>query len=78
MTTHPEKHPRQAQLEAVSMDLAHLVSAFLETKGLKGTGFAVELFDFGERGHLAYVSNANREDMAKALVELVGQLGVRI
>jgi hypothetical protein len=39
-----------------------------------GAGFALLLFDFGEKGNIAYVSNANREDMIEALGELLGNL----
>lgn len=32
-------------------------------------GFALFVFDFGERGNLAYCSNAEREDMIKTVEE---------
>lgn len=32
------------------------------------------LFDFGEGGNLTWISNAQREDMLKALHELIGKL----
>ena len=34
-----------------------------------GVGFMFVLFDFGEGGHLTYLSNATREDMIKLLAE---------
>jgi len=34
-----------------------------------GTGFALFLFDFGEGGNLAYISNASRPTMIKAVEE---------
>lgn len=40
----------------------------------KGTGFAVMVFDFGGRGHMTYVSNAQREDMITALREQITHL----
>jgi hypothetical protein len=39
-----------------------------------GVGFALLLFDFGGKGDIAYVSNANSEDMIEALDELLGNL----
>ncbi len=32
-----------------------------------GTGYMLMLFDFGDDGKIAYMSNANREDMVKIL-----------
>lgn len=40
-----------------------------------GAGFALLLFDMGEEGNMAYVSDARREDMLKALRELLQVLG---
>jgi hypothetical protein len=34
-----------------------------------GVGFALFVFDFGEKGNLAYVSTAARADMLKAIRE---------
>lgn len=36
-----------------------------------GVGYALLFFDFGEGGNLAYMSNGDREDMVKALEELL-------
>ncbi len=35
----------------------------------KNVGFALLMFDFGDAGNLAYVSNAKREDMIRAVEE---------
>jgi hypothetical protein len=43
----------------------------------KGTGFALLVFDFGEKGHASYISNASREDMIKALREQADRLETR-
>jgi hypothetical protein len=40
----------------------------------EGVGFALTLFDFGAGGMLAYVSNAQREDMIRALREQIERL----
>lgn len=34
-------------------------------------GFALLLFDFGGKGHLTYISNAQRDDMVEALREFI-------
>jgi hypothetical protein len=36
-------------------------------------GFALFLFSFGERGEMTYVSNADREDMIKMLLEFIAK-----
>ena len=40
----------------------------------KGWGFAVLCFSFGENGFMNWVSNAERQDMIKALKEMVENL----
>ncbi len=37
----------------------------------EGVGFAIFLFDFGEKGNTAYVSTADRKDMLKLLKEWI-------
>lgn len=37
----------------------------------KGVGMALILYDFGEKGNLAYMSNGNRQDMIATLTELL-------
>ena len=39
-----------------------------------GTGLAVLAFDFGEGGHMSWISNAHRQDMIKALREQADRL----
>jgi hypothetical protein len=39
-----------------------------------GIGFALLLFDFGDGGGMAYMSNAEREDMIQAVEELLAEL----
>lgn len=42
---------------------------------LPGLGFTLLIFDFGNETNMSnYISNANREDMIKALEEMVGVL----
>ncbi len=42
--------------------------------GARRVGYAVLLFDFGDSGTMAYASNAKRDDMIKALAELLVKL----
>lgn len=37
----------------------------------EGVGFALLIFDFGEHGHLTWLSNADRQDMIRALHEFM-------
>ena len=36
-----------------------------------GYGFALFVFDFSEKGHISYMSNAQRPDMLRALREFI-------
>lgn len=36
-----------------------------------GFGFALFVFDFGGKGHISYMSNAQRPDMLRALKEFI-------
>jgi hypothetical protein len=42
--------------------------------GPRRAGYALLLFDFGDSGSMAYASNGKREDMIKALAELLVKL----
>jgi hypothetical protein len=46
-----------------------------ERFGPKKIGFAVLVFDFGGGGNMAWISNAKRADMIKALTEFVENEG---
>jgi hypothetical protein len=50
-----------------------LAEAIRVTMGGERYGFAVFLFAFGERGEMTYVSNANRRDMVKMLMEFIAK-----
>lgn len=41
----------------------------------EGVGFALLLFDFGADGNLTWISNAQRDDMLKALQEFMRKVG---
>lgn len=61
----PENRRERAKMEAHSRAIAEAIAESLP----EGIGFALLLFDFGEGGNLAWISNANREDMVRALRE---------
>lgn len=41
----------------------------------EGVGFALIMFDFGKDGHLTWISNADRDDMLRALQEFMQKVG---
>jgi hypothetical protein len=57
---------RLAALEAEAQRIGQLVGKTLPP----GVGFALVIFDFGQRGHITYVSNAEQASMMNALKEL--------
>jgi hypothetical protein len=59
------------QLESTAREIGQTIERGIDDRG---TGYALLLFDFGEAGSIAYMSNASRPDMIKALEELLGNL----
>lgn len=57
-----------ADLPASARGIAALEEYLLREHG-KRVGFAVFVFDFGDTGDLAYISNSSRDDMIKAVEE---------
>lgn len=55
--------------ERVLRDLSARLAKLIQREIPPGVGFTVMVFDFGERGFTAYMSNANREDMRRAMIE---------
>lgn len=56
----------RADLERTCQALGHTIG-----KGLpEGVGFTLLMFDYGEKGNLAYISSAKREDMVHTLREM--------
>jgi hypothetical protein len=62
---------RRQELEEVCAGLAKDVIIPILPEG---AGFALLLFDLGEKGNMAYMSSARRDDMIEALEELIGIL----
>lgn len=54
-------------LEEKSREIGKIIGAALPN----GVGFALLLFNFGEGGNLAWISNAQRDDMMLALAEFM-------
>lgn len=66
----PDTRRARAELEAYARQIAEALSEALP----EGLGFALLLFNFGEGGNLAWISNARREDMVRALREQLARL----
>jgi hypothetical protein len=60
----------RTELEKQARDVAKAIDEALNENRHRGrVGFALFVFDFGEKGNLAYVSNAQRADMIAAVKE---------
>jgi len=63
------------ELEEQSKELGRLIDIGLNHgTGQKKIGFALLIFDFGENGDLAYISNGRRENMIKAMQECIQKI----
>ncbi len=63
------------RLEDLAAGIGRAIGESIEGEfGARQVGYAVLIFDFGESGTMAYAANAKREDMIKALAELLGNL----
>lgn len=60
-----DEKDKRLSLERKSAELGRLLAARLPP----GHGFALLLFNFGDKGYRAYISNAERADMVKAIRE---------
>ena len=63
---------RLHDIEEQARSLAHVLDEVLQKRLGRRTGFALLMFDF-EGPELTWISNAQREDMLKALRELVAR-----
>lgn len=61
----PQDRCERLELETFARGLVEALTEALP----EGIGFALLLFHFGEGGNLAWISNAQREDMIRALRE---------
>jgi len=71
----PKARKDRLQLQAITRGLAELIERKGELRQA-GIGFALVLYDFGDRGSIAYASNGNREDMRKALREMLEKMDI--
>jgi hypothetical protein len=62
------------QLEATCSRLGHTIADALPP----GIGFCFFLFDFGNEGDIAFVSNAERQGMIDALDELLNSIRAEV
>lgn len=63
----------RGSLEILAAVAAKRIGDELKAATPPGIGFAVLMFDFGETGNLAYVSNADRQDMIRAFKEFIAK-----
>jgi len=59
--------PLRPEIAEEMRELAMYINRILPTTH----GFALFVFDMGEGGHINYISNSNREDMVKTLMEFL-------
>lgn len=67
------QNEQEMALNAVTAGLAEVIREHLP----EGVGFALLLFDLGDRGFMSWASNARRADMVKALREMASKLETR-
>lgn len=63
----------RATLEEVERKMQK-IGAMVKAETPAGWGFAVLCFSFGENGFMNWVSNAERDDMIKALREMAARM----
>lgn len=69
------KGPRLAGMEKTARDVGRSLDRAMQRVHGERIGFALLLFDFGPAGFATYVSNANRQDMTRALTEQIERMG---
>jgi hypothetical protein len=63
------------KLEEVCRDIGKTIGTAIDNNfGPFKVGFALMVFDFGEGGHMTYVSNGQRQEMVRALQELLDHI----
>lgn len=71
---YPVDPERMRKLEKTAREigaiLGHAIDAHEMNDG-EHYGFALFVFAFGERGEMTYISNSNRADMVKMLLEFI-------
>lgn len=67
-----KKGPTLIDLERLAREVGHELAPRIPAS--RGYGFALFVFNLGKRGHMTYVSNANRDDMILAIEETLAHL----
>jgi hypothetical protein len=62
---------RDEQIEARLKDIGNRLRGAVSE--VPGYGFALLIFNFGEGGNMFYTSNANREDIIRAMEEFIAK-----
>lgn len=73
----PGQQAERQEVEKICVGIGRMIGAAVgDTSRHVGRhlGYAFLMFDFGAKGSLAYVSNANRDDMIRLLTEAVQKL----
>jgi hypothetical protein len=71
----PPDDEERLRLEATCRRIAGVIASSLPRRMRGKVGFSLFLYDFGEVGNLAYVSNGNRGDVIKMLNEFLAKVG---
>jgi hypothetical protein len=70
----PAEKAARLRLEKVTREIGGIIGDAVRQTAGPGVGFCLMLFDFGPRGALSYLSNAERDDMIKVLDEFKTRL----
>jgi hypothetical protein len=62
--------PQELALREINRQIARIIKDELPPDA----GFTLLVYNFGPNGYMTYSSNANREDMVAAMIELLGRL----
>ena len=68
--------PIRPELQELMRDIAGILDGAI-SQHMSNQGFALLIFDLGEGGTMNYISNAQRDDMVKAMQEFIEKQGGR-
>lgn len=64
-----EREQQRLELEDFCSKVGHTLAEAIQSSGMSNVGFTLMMFDYGNKGNLAYMSTARRTDMLKLLDE---------
>lgn len=70
--------PIPPELRATMNDIGHLLQGVFDKQTERHMGFMLMVFDLGEGGTTSYLSNCNRDDVVKLLLEFVEKQDVNV